>query len=510
MSLAAIDPASVGHSARGLAALEIVARRPDCSGALETYIRGMSQIGRYEVESELGRGAMGVVYLARDPRLERKVAVKTHALPRGLGEKEQREYRARFLREAHAAARLSHAGIVTVYDADEDPEDGTPFIAMEYVAGRSLREEFDRTGPLDVERATAMAGAVAEALQAAHDEGIVHRDIKPANLLIRDADGAIKIADFGVARVTTSELTQAGTSLGTPAYMSPEQIEGRAVDGRSDLFSLAVILYEALCGKRPFDGDSITAVIYSVTRETPIPISKRVPGVPRGLDEFFDRALAKNAEGRFPDGKSFKKALESACRRDAPSDVGETTRVASAASAAPSASSMPVTASPPPQRWDRSAEDYLPGMIMSDSEEVPWWRRRNAIFIAATIVLVIGLWALVGGSGSAQFELEAKSSVEKGKLTILIDGDKVYSRRLSSKKQPRGLLKKLIDPKPETFGTTIKVAPGMHEVTASILPAGADEPNQDTVLVAIESGETRKLKLTAGRPFGWTVSLKVD
>jgi len=252
----------------------------------------MSRIGRYEVESEIGRGAMGVVYLARDPRLRRSVAVKTHALPQGLSDEQKQEYRARFLREAHAAARLSHAGIVTIYDADEDPDDGTPFIAMEYVAGRSLREEFDRRDRLDVERATALAGAVADALHAAHDEGIVHRDIKPANLLIRDADGTIKVADFGVARVTTSELTQSGTSLGTPAYMSPEQIEGRTVDGRSDLFSLAVILYEALCGERPFDGDSIPAVIYSVTRETPIPISKRVQGLPRGLDDFFDRALA--------------------------------------------------------------------------------------------------------------------------------------------------------------------------------------------------------------------------
>jgi serine/threonine protein kinase len=470
----------------------------------------MSQIGRYEVESELGRGAMGVVYLARDPRLERRVAVKTHALPRGLGEAQQREYRARFLREAHAAARLSHAGIVTIYDADEDPDDGTPFIAMEYVAGRSLREEFDRVGRIEVERATAMAGAVAEALHAAHDEGIVHRDVKPANLLIRDADGAIKVADFGVARVTTSELTQSGTSLGTPAYMSPEQIEGRTVDGRSDLFSLAVILYEALCGERPFDGDSIPAVIYSVARETPIPISKRAPGVPRGLDEFFDRALAKDAKNRFADGKSFKKGLESACRDESPLKLRETTRVAQVEPAEPAHLPAPVVTTPPPRRQEWPSESYLPGTIMLDSEEAPWWRRRHAIFVAATIILVIGLWALVGGTGSARFELEAKSSIEKGKLTILVDGDKVYSRRLSSKKTPKGLLKKLIDPKSETFDTTIKVAPGMHEVTASVLPEGASDPYQDSVMVAIESGETRRLKLTAGRPLGSTVSLRVN
>jgi serine/threonine-protein kinase len=409
----------------------------------------------------------------------------------------------RFLREAHAAARLSHAGIVTIYDADEDPDDGTPFIAMEYVPGRSLREEFDRVGRLDPERAATMACAVADALHAAHDEGIVHRDVKPANLLIRDADGAIKVADFGVARVTTSELTQSGTSLGTPAYMSPEQIEGCAIDGRSDLFSLAVILYEALSGERPFDGDSIPAVIYSVTRETPIPISKRAPGVPRGLDEFFDRALAKSPDQRFPDGKSFKEALESACRPDRESAVGETMRVAPAARA-----DLPP---PPPRQQEWPTESYLPGTIMSDSDEIPWWRRGKAVFIAAAIVLVVGLWALVGETGAAHFQLEAKSSVEKGKLTILVDGDKVYSRQLSSKNnnKPKGLLKKLIDPKPETFEATIKVSPGMHEITASILPEGASDPHQDTVMVAVESGETRKLKLTAGRPLGSTVSLRV-
>jgi hypothetical protein len=407
---------------------------------------------------------------------------------------------------------LSHAGIVTIYDADEDPADGTPFIAMEYVAGRSLREEFDRAGRLDLAPAAAMAGAVAEALHVAHDAGIVHRDVKPANLLIRDADGAIKVADFGVARVSTSELTQSGTSLGTPAYMSPEQIEGRTVDGRSDLFSLAVILYEALCGERPFDGDSIPAVVYSVTRETPIPVSKRAPEVPRGLDEFFDKALAKNPAHRFPDGKSFKKALESACRRDTEMTVCETMRVAPAARSVvrPSVEPVPATEFPAPRGREWSTESYLPGTIMSDSEDAPWWRRRNAIFLTAVIVLVVGLWALVGGTGAARFELEVKSSVEKGKLTILVDGDKVYSRRLSSKNnnKPKGLLKKLIDPEPETFEATIKVSPGMHEVTARVLPEGASDPHEDTVMVAIESGETRTLKLTAGRPLGSTVSLR--
>ncbi len=171
----------------------------------------MAKIGRYEVESEIGRGAMGVVYLAHDPRLRRRVAVKTYALPHGLSPDEKTEFHERFLREAQAAAGLSHPAIVTVYDADEDPDRNTPYIAMEYVPGRSLREILETEGTFELDRVLAMVAVLAEALQIAHEAGVVHRDIKPANLLVRESDGAIKIADFGVAKLSSSTLTQSGT-----------------------------------------------------------------------------------------------------------------------------------------------------------------------------------------------------------------------------------------------------------------------------------------------------------
>ena len=273
------------------------------------YIRPVVRIGRYEIERELGRGAMGVVYLATDPRVKRRVAIKTWHLPEGLRAGQREEFRERFLREAQAAGALNHPAIVTVYDADDDPATGTPFIAMEYVEGRSLAEILSAEGMLDPATAFDQAATVAGALEQAHAAGIVHRDIKPANLLVPAGAASVKVADFGVARMASSELTQTGISLGSPAYMSPEQVQGRPADGRSDLFSLAVVLYESLCGERPFKGDGLTALAYAVVHEAPVPISRRRAGLPKGIDAFFDRALAKKPEGRFLDAAAFREAV---------------------------------------------------------------------------------------------------------------------------------------------------------------------------------------------------------
>jgi serine/threonine-protein kinase len=271
----------------------------------------VTSIGRYEIEAEIGRGAMGVVYLAHDPRLGRRIAIKTYHVPEGLSAEQRAEFRQRFVREAQAAARLSHhPGIVTIYDADEDEQLGQPFITMEFVPGRSLDELLRTDGPMACERACALAAQAARALQAAHREGIVHRDVKPANLLVQDEDGAMKIADFGIARLSSSDLTRSGETLGSPAYMSPEQIRGGPLDGRSDLFSLAVILYELLCGDRPFAGDDPSALVYSIVHRSPPPITERVNGLPEWIERFFRQALAKAPEDRFQDGESFALDLE--------------------------------------------------------------------------------------------------------------------------------------------------------------------------------------------------------
>src|SRR5271157_4758932 len=259
------------------------------------------RFGRYEILAELGRGAMGIVYKARDPKINRVVAVKTFSLARQEPEEEQ-EYRERFFREAEAAGRLSHPGIVTIFDVGEEPENRAPYIVMEYVAGHSLEKllsQNDRKLPLYV--ALQLTHELAGALDYAHAQGVVHRDLKPANILIT-ADGRAKIADFGVAKLNLTNHTLAGRVLGTPAYMSPEQLTGDAEDGRSDLFSLGVVLYTVLTGYRPFQGNSAITISFKVVNRDPIPATVLDTQLPQEVDYIIGRAMAKNPAQRYQRG----------------------------------------------------------------------------------------------------------------------------------------------------------------------------------------------------------------
>ncbi|MGB8985386.1 MAG: protein kinase [Candidatus Sulfotelmatobacter sp.] len=263
--------------------------------------RRSERFGRYEILAELGRGAMGVVYKARDPKINRVVAVKTISLA-GQPADEEQEYRERFYREAEAAGRLSHPGIVTIFDVGEEPETRAPYIVMEFVGGQSLDKLLsaqDRKLPLDT--SLQLTHDLAEALDCAHGQGVVHRDLKPANILLTE-DGRAKIADFGVAKLNLANHTLAGRALGTPAYMSPEQLNGDAVDGRSDLFSLGVVLYTILTGYRPFQGNSALTVSYKVVNRDPIPATVLETELPQGLDYIIARAMAKDPAQRYQRG----------------------------------------------------------------------------------------------------------------------------------------------------------------------------------------------------------------
>jgi eukaryotic-like serine/threonine-protein kinase len=265
------------------------------------------RFGRYEVVSELGRGAMGVVYKARDPQIDRFVAIKTISLP-GQDLPEQEEFRMRFMNEAQAAGRLHHPGIVSIFDVGENPDNHNPYIVLEYVAGEALNKILAREKVLPPEKALKLAEQVAEALHYAHAQGVIHRDIKPGNILVTE-DGQAKIADFGIAKLNLAHFTLPGRVLGTPAYMAPEQLSGEGVDGRSDLFSLGVILYAMVTGHSPFQGNSETTVCFKIANREPIAPSALNLNLPLELDAVIARAMAKDPDNRYATGAEFAEDL---------------------------------------------------------------------------------------------------------------------------------------------------------------------------------------------------------
>ena len=301
----------------------------------------ITQLGKYQIRRELGKGAMGIVYEGFDPGIERVVAIKT-ILPSQLKGGDVNDVLARFKREAQAAGRLNHPGIVAVYDYGEvvaetdhtmvagaqPPVGGgqrVAFIAMEYVQGRELRDFFESDERFPLKQVERLMVEMLEALDHAHSKGVTHRDMKPANLIVL-ANGHVKVADFGIARLETSELTQAGTILGTPAYMSPEQFMGQTVDGRSDLFSCGVILYQFLTGEKPFTGNA-TTIMYKVLREEPLPPSTLNLTLPAAWDAVVKKAIAKVPADRFQTAKEFADAIRAAAvrRGDDPTCVGSYT-----------------------------------------------------------------------------------------------------------------------------------------------------------------------------------------
>lgn len=271
----------------------------------------MDRIGRYKIVRELGRGAMGVVYHAIDPNIGRPVAIKTINLGAVPNADEQERMRERLFREARSAGILSHPGIVTIYDVEQ--QGSVAYIAMEYVDGPTLDQILSQPGPLSPERMFSIFGQTAVALDYAHGKGIVHRDIKPANIMIAK-DGTAKITDFGIAKITASEqFTMTGSIVGTPHYMSPEQVQGQTVDGRSDQFSLAVIAYEVLTGEKPYTGEHLTTVVYKIVAEEP-PAPRRINASLAGaIDSVLRKGLAKKPEGRYGTCVEFAEALEAAC-----------------------------------------------------------------------------------------------------------------------------------------------------------------------------------------------------
>jgi serine/threonine protein kinase len=307
-----------------------------------------TRLGRYEILEELGKGAMGVVYLARDPLIGRLVALKTFRIGYSVKDQELEQFRIRFMREAQSAGILTHPNIVTIHDVVEASEEGLAFIAMEYVKGTNLKLMLQGDRPLALPFVLDIIAQVGDALDYAHANRVIHRDVKPANILITP-ENRVKITDFGIARLESSNLTQEGQLLGTPNYMAPEQIQGKEVDHRADLFSLGVVLYEMLTRHKPFQGENLTVVSHRIVYDHFTPPRDYVLGLPPGIDRILAKALEKDPGRRYQRAREMvddlRRVVESTSVQ--PDDLNETQSLSATMVLPPSTVPAPPAAEKP-------------------------------------------------------------------------------------------------------------------------------------------------------------------
>jgi predicted Ser/Thr protein kinase len=368
----------------------------------------MDRIGRYKIVRELGRGAMGVVYHAIDPNIGRPVAIKTIRISDVASGDEQKRLRERLFREARSAGMLSHPGIVTIYDVEE--QDGLAYIAMEYVDGPTLDQVLSAPEPIASDAMFSILGQTAAALDYAHGKNIVHRDIKPANIMIA-GDGTAKIADFGIAKITTSEqFTMTGSIVGTPHYMSPEQVQGQPVDGRSDQFSLAVIAYEMLTGEKPYTGEHLTTVVYKIVAEEPVMPHRINPSLSGTIENVIRKGLSKKPDQRYETCQEFVTSLEKACaatRNWKALPRGGALNEPTMADGPPAAAAML-----PPARKPRRGDDGTATTERAARRKSGFVPFLLAILMAAALLMLIG-WQAIPWLNPKQHPQPAAETAEK-------------------------------------------------------------------------------------------------
>lgn len=437
---------------------------------------------------------MGRVYLAHDPNTDRRVALKIAAATDELDSAAAGQARERFLIEARAAGRLAHPGIVAVYDADVDAATGHPYLAMEWIDGPTLSRVVRERGPLPWRQAVALAAEVADALDHAHSRGIVHRDVKPGNVMI-DPAGRARIADFGIARIGDESRTLPGEVLGTPNYMSPEQLRGEKVDGRSDLFALGSVLYQALTGRPPFAAEHVGAVTHAVAHSEPDPPSSKVEGIPHAVDRVVARALVKDRERRFATGQEMALALRALLgeeggglandgRETSASGVGsarERRRVAvavailalaalalalgrSRSSESPAGASPAVAAPPAPTGSEAPDPRSGPTPATSTASETV--------------------------AGDATLELTFFNRLRGGTIAVWVDGERAWSRELDL---PGTSLKRVTG---QAIRAEIPVAAGEHDIEVRVTGSERRIDAQGVVRANFASGATRNLRVT--------------
>jgi serine/threonine-protein kinase len=445
----------------------------------------MAQLGRYEILAEIGRGSMGAVFQARDPKIDRVVAIKTISVP-GASPEVIAQYGQRFFREAQAAGKLTHPGIVTVYDVDEDQPTRTPFIVMEYVAGQSLDRlaASSPEGRLPLDTSLELLQQVAEALDYAHSHGIVHRDIKPSNIIVTE-EGRAKIADFGIAKLSVADLTLPGQVLGTPSYMSPEQLSGKPVDGRSDLFSLGVIAYWMFSGEKPFIGDSVTTITFQVAFVEPKPLAEVNPSLGTNFQYVAARALAKEPEKRYQSGKEFSLDLQDLRAKRAPRSMqvaAEPTVIA----AAPAATSPAQTVTPNVPAGPR------PSPSRSQKLRRPWIVVPViALFVLALAAVLFSARSSSGTRGPrANLQLLGQHPFRVADFSVWVDGDLRYHNEISGTLRGRNNQTYYLG----AISMTIPVAAGDHKIRVHVQAPESGFDEDSTIEGRLPAGSSRTLR----------------
>jgi tRNA A-37 threonylcarbamoyl transferase component Bud32 len=472
----------------------------------------LTKVGRYEIRRELGRGTMGIVYLAEDPALQRHVALKTIDISFQIPAAERAGFEERFGVEARVAGRLSHPGIVVVHDVGRDPDSGILYMALEYLEGRTLAD-LAAGGEFPPWRETlAIVAKIARALHHAHEHGVVHRDVKPANVMLLHT-GEPKIMDFGIAKSPHIELTSAGQLFGTPLYMSPEQALGQPVDGRSDLFSLGSIAYMLLAGQQAFRADNVFQVLARVAQEQPTPATELRPELPHDVDVFLARALAKAPADRYQDGQAMAHDAEalidgrplthpavedhdsplSALVADAPAPPALSAGPAAPARAFPArlvvaAVALLLAAAVVYVIWP--ARPAPPGP--SAAADVPTER------VAPPPAKPTGAPAVpVPVPGAGRLAIDFEHHLKSGLLRVFVDGDPVLEEELDARRRKKVLLFKVSQ---GVVRETLDVAPGKRTVRVQV--KWGDNVRQQSVAGTFREGATRRLTVRVGRLLG--------
>jgi predicted Ser/Thr protein kinase len=466
----------------------------------------LEQLGRYRIQQVLGRGAMGTVYRAHDPKIDRVVAIKTIAI-QGVTADEEGEYRERFVREARAAGKLSHPSVVTIYDVGEQEGTQAPYIVMEYIEGTTLDSLISNSAEKPIPRTLDLVKQVAEALDYAHSQGIVHRDIKPANIIVTP-DGRAKITDFGIAKLAVTQLTMPGEAIGTPSYMSPEQITGEQVDGRSDLFSLGIILYSMLVGQKPFTGENATSVMFNISYKDPVPLTQLKPSLDPQLNRVIERALAKRPADRYQTGKEFADDLDNLRQgRTLPSRVLIRVEPDPEQTAVQRPSEFAIPSALKARRQAKWADRFalVPQVfqpLRTALERIvgtDFTRRisRKARLGLAGVALFLA-WFVFGSiepAKTAKLEIRCVHSFAAADLLVWIDDKLAYETTLTGAVRKRlGLIKTVQG----SFVDAVATVPGKHLIRVRVISktAGYDQTREVQAELSPESAKTLEIAFT--------------